>query len=313
MSLFDNTAGPQSFAKIAPNGTPADNRRRLFMMLATAALAYMAFCLIIPLIPFSPHHKPRLLVASVVIGTTLLFMYLQMLLPWRMLSLDQPFTTEAREAAFLAVLWLLMSSGRIAPSHGYVAQAAYGCAVNIIYTLTGCLVGAMVARIVREAKILLPLALVAGVIDIVGAMTPVGFTHNALKNHPGIVSKVSVHVPTMHGLHLVSMIGPGDTLFIGFFFAIVLRQHLNATRTFAMMYAFLTITMLAVELGFLREAGALAPMGLAVILANLSHFKFSREETFAMIYAGAIAVAMAMAFFLYTSGHLFHHPQGPTQ
>ena len=101
-----------------------------------------------------------------------------------------------------------------------------------------------------------------------------------------------------------STIGPGDPLFIAFFFAIVLRESLNTRGTLPAVYVLLTLSMLAVQFG-VPAVGALAPLGIAVILANYRYFKFSREENFAMLYAGLIAVAASTGFFFYAKLHMF--------
>jgi hypothetical protein len=142
-------------------------------------------------------------------------------------------------------------------------------------------------------------------------MTPVGFTAHMVQSHPEVVSKVSVHVPTMAGLHIGSMIGPGDPLFIAFFFAVVHQHRLNTRWTFGLVYTLLTLSMIAVQLGLVPAIGALAPMGIAVIIANWNYFSFTREEKFAMLYAGLISVAGAIGFFLYTNAHVFHGRPAP--
>ena len=142
-------------------------------------------------------------------------------------------------------------------------------------------------------------------IDVIGAMTQIGFTANTVAHHPEVVRAVSVPMPSIGGLHPISYIGPGDALFIGFFFGIVQRMRLNMPGTFWTMYALLSIAMLIV-IATPWNVAALLPMGIAVIAANTRHFKFDRAEFFAMVYTGVIAVVAAAGFFLFTHKHLFH-------
>jgi len=179
---------------------------------------------------------------------------------------------------------------------------------NMCATCALAFFGSLLSRIVREAKILLPVGVIAGLVDVVGAMMPVGFTANVIAKHPQIVQKVSISVPTIGALQPISLLGPGDALFLGFFFATVVRFAMNLRNSFWLTYVMLTLSMLAVIFSTLPlNIGALLPMGFAMIVANFSHFHYTRAEKFAMLYAGAIVLAGAAAFFLATNRFLFHH------
>jgi hypothetical protein len=137
-------------------------------------------------------------------------------------------------------------------------------------------------------------------------MMPVGFTANVIAAHPEVVRAVSVPVPTVGSLSASGYVGPGDALFLGFFFSLIYRLNMNKAGTFWLTYVLLSITMVLVQV-FNFNVAALFPMGLAVIGANIRYFRYSREEAFAMFYAGAITLIAAIGFFMYTNHHLFHH------
>ena len=158
----------------------------------------------------------------------------------------------------------------------------------------------------REVNVLLPVALVAMPIDYIGAMTPIGFTQNAVTQHPAMVQAVSIPVPTMGGLHPIGFIGPGDALFLAFFLAVVQRLDLNMRGTFWGMYILLTLTMLIV-LTTGANIAALVPMGLAVLVANGPAFRLQRSEVFATLYAAALVLVLVVAFYGYSHTHFFHH------
>ena len=280
---------------------PNVQRRTHSAYLLTAIVCYVGFGLILPLIHYRPHrmHLPEMLL--IFVAPTLAFMFLQMWIPWCLTRIKQELSWELKEFAVFGVLWLFLMLGFAHP--GAKSSLIIGSLTNLAETITLGLIGGLIARIVREAKILLPLGIVAGLIDIVGAMTPMGFTNKMVTSHPAVVSHVSVHMPTVAGIQ-VATIGPGDLLFIAFFFAVVHRHKLNTRWTFRLVYSLLTLSMLLVQIfGF--PIGALAPMGIGVIVANWKHFTYSREEKFAMLYASLISLAAAIGFFYYTHTHSF--------
>jgi hypothetical protein len=136
---------------------------------------------------------------------------------------------------------------------------------NLALTLGLSSLGCLLSLIIREPNVLLPVSIVAMPIDFVGAMTPVGFTNSMVKAHPNAVNKVMVHVPHLSGLSLENMIGPGDILFIAFFFTCINRMSMNLKGTLILMLILLSLTQFEVTVfGF--PVGALIPMGIAVIV-----------------------------------------------
>jgi len=296
-----------------PPASRSGDNRRANIDLATSSACYLVFFIAVSLVRVDPRHLSLGLHFMTVFTTTLVFMFLQLWVPWAAVQIRQPLKTTALDIFMYLSLWgvlsfLLYWVGPVKhlPAAVTVPLTA---AVSLCMTLALALFGLVLSFIVREAKILLPLGFIAGIIDIVGAMTPIGFTANSIRqNHP-LVTHVSVAVPTVHGLSLAT-IGPGDVVFIAFFFAIVVRHHLNRRGTFWAMYALLTLSMMAVRLGLVPAVAALAPMGIAVIFCNMRYFEFDRSEKFAMVYVAGIVIAAVTIFFFYTNAHLFHHPGG---
>jgi len=288
-----------------PGPESPTSRNMSIMWLSIAC--YIAFINVVPLIPFHPGRHLTWQALVLLIAPTVIFMLLQLWVPWTVVRIRQSVTTEMWQTALFAATWIGFLF--IFPPHRGFPRAANILLLSLsflVQTLTLARMGSLLARIVREAKILLPLGFIAGLIDIIGAMTRVGFTNNVMRHHPEIVAQVSVAVPTVHGLRFGSSIGPGDLLFIAFFFAVVQRHNLNLRWTFRLVYIFLTISMLAVQFTPVPSIGALAPMGIAVIISNARYFEFTREEKFAMLYAGLIAFACTLGFFFFTNA-LFHH------
>ena len=283
-------------------------RRSSALTALLALAAYSAFNLLLPLVP-RPHHAAVGVVAAVILSSTAAFMLLQLWLAQAVVVVKTRPLVSAGLAVLCIVLFLLFYrlSAPYGPDPPLWIQFGQGLAVTL-----GCtFLGILLSPIIREPNVLLPVALVAMPIDYLGAMTSIGFTQNMVANHPGIVRGVSVPVPSVGGsahhggLHPIGFIGPGDILFVAFFFAVVLRLNLNVRGTFWWIYGLLTLTMLVVLVMGINIA-ALVPMGLAVLIANFRYFKLKREEVFATVYAALFILALITGFYFYAHSRFSH-------
>lgn len=294
--------------------TPPDaalsRRSRAIRMAVLAVILYVLLKLVTPLIPVPLHPVNPAPWVMLQVLVTLAFMALQMWVPWTL--------WQVRPAPKRAIVLMLMSAVAWvgmkylgAPHRGWSKHHHQEMLwisaplADLFLTASLAWLGGLIALIVREAKILLPIGVVAAIIDVVGAMLPKGFTANMIAKHPNVVQSVSVSVPTVGSLYPMTIMGTGDALFLGFFFATVIRFGMNGRGSFWLTYALLTLSMLLV-LAYGFPIGALMPMGIAMLTANFRYFKYSREETFAMLYAGVIVIAGAVAFFAYTNRFVFH-------
>ena len=302
------------------NSRPAWINVRAMALLALAC--YLAFDLLLPLVPLPHRAPPPIIIAALIFASTAAFMLLQLWLAQAVVNLKpRPWVSAGLTLLFVA-LWLM--TARYFYPHRHWAHAinvAVFISTPILLGLTitlGCaFFGILLSRIIREANVLLPVALVAIPIDAIGAMTPIGFTQNAVAHNPGLVQALSVPVPAVGGgaqhhgaLHPSGFIGPGDALFMAFFFAVALRLNLNVRGTFWWMYGLLTATMIFVLFREINIA-ALIPMGLAVLIANFRFFNLKREEVFATAYAAALVLVLVSGFYWYSHSHFFRtRPQG---
>ncbi len=268
-----------------------------------ALLAYVAFNLLLPFVPL-PHHKLGLwVIISLVLSSTLAFMLLQLWLAQAVVAV-RPRPLTAGGLAFLcAAFWTVLSALPAAHRANPPFLIPFGQSLAVALGCT--FLGILLSRIIREPNVLLPVALVAMPIDYLGAMTAIGFTTHIVAKHPDFVKHVSVQVPgvgsaTQHGgLAPIGFIGPGDVLFVAFFFAVVLLLDMNVRGTFWWIYGLLTATMVFVLSPWGFNVGALVPMGLAVLLANYRYFKLKREEVFATFYAAILVLALVTGFYFY--------------
>ena len=281
--------------------------------LGLALLAYLAFDLLLPLAPPPPPGTSLGIVAGIVLLSTLAFMLLQLWLSLAVVRLRPSPLVCLGLSLLLALLWTLdflyLHHPRRLPLPLFVLQIGLGLSITLGCTFFGILL----SRIVREPNVLLPVALVAMPVDYLGAMTSQGFTQNMVAHNPKIVQALSVPVPAVGGaahhggLHPIGFIGPGDALFMAFFFAVVLRLNLNVRGTFWWMYGLLTLAMLIVLSPFGFNIAALIPMGLAVLFANFRAFKLKREEVFATLYAALLVLVLVSGFYFYSHTHFFRH------
>ncbi len=96
-------------------------------------------------------------------------------------------------------------------------------------------------------------------------------------------------------------IGFADFLFIATFFTCFARFGVRSRNTFYVLCGLLTGYMLFVAWKGI-DLPALVPIAIVVIGMNLRHFRYTREELFAMLYAGLIVVAV-LGFMVWRSRH----------
>lgn len=185
----------------------------------------------------------------------------------------------------------------------------YLSANNLFLPVAAALAGAAIGRIIRHPNTLLAGAGFAVFFDIV--VVTMGTVAVFLKRNPALIAAVSVGggLPAAPGqptriipaLSYVT-IGPADVLFLALFFGAVVLLKLEEKATFAAAFALLFASLAAVQLREGLAIPALAPMGIAVILANGRHAAFTRAEKYALLYGGAFALVLAAVMIVGASG-----------
>jgi len=179
------------------------------------------------------------------------------------------------------------------------ASAAWGLArvellKDLFLFVAATFFGVLASRIVKERNILVPVAVVAAAVDAWGVYY--GFVAEMAKKAPEVVQHFSASIPGASAVEmpvpLLSAIGIGDFLFMGLFVAAVYRLRMNARATlWALFVAFLTVPVVFSLAGAAALPG-LPFLGFAVLVANWRHFRFSRAEKFALLYAAVAVVAL---------------------
>jgi len=307
---------PASFdPPVAPTEPTAPTANRAALVALLAILVYLAFDCTLPLLRMPEHWGGAVSTTIGMVAPTVIFMLLQLWLAKTVVAMRWPWSRVLVGAIVSISLWFVIA-WLVHISHGMsilemrALLLLKSAGLSLLLTLGLTFFGILLALIIREPNVLLPIALIAMPIDYVGAMTSLGFTQAMVQHAPQFVNAVSVAVPSMGtsrggiGVHPLAFIGPGDALFIACFFAAVQRLGLNERGTFWWIYGLLTLAMLVVLIqGF--PIAALVPMGLAVVIANFRSFHYQRSEIFAMIYAGIMIFVVVGAFYLASHHFLF--------
>ncbi|HUV06045.1 MAG TPA: hypothetical protein VMX94_13230 [Armatimonadota bacterium] len=165
---------------------------------------------------------------------------------------------------------------------------------NLCLMLFGGSLGCLLSFMIREANILVPVAVFAALVDYWNVSW--GPLSRVIERKPDIIATASVHMPApgMPG----GSVGVGDFVFLALFFAVLYRFSLNVRGAFWLGYGLLTACMLIV-LKFGIPVPALVPMAIAVVGANVRSFKLRREELLAILYVGLLLLMFLLAWLLF--------------
>ena len=178
-----------------------------------------------------------------------------------------------------------------------IFQAVPGVRGFLVMSLAVSL-GAVLSRMVREIKILLPIAVVLALIDLYVVFG--GGLVNQANSGKAPAAKAAMNMLTVSllprapaGVHAPEPLAVGfaDYLFIALFFACFARFQVPSRRTFLLLCGTLCAYMGVVILGRL-DLPALIPIAVVMIGSHLDSFKYKRDEAFAMLYAGLLVVAI---------------------
>ena len=318
--------GARTFPSVPPQrstGAHALTARRGAVL---SAALYLAFLLAVPLLsravagwPAAGHAALRVLLTTVFIALAL-----GLVSTWSTLRLR--FTWDAALAILLGGVTVLArlpaATGWPLP-WGAMARAlhtlltsqvpAQGLAQvlgDIVLVLAAVFLGRVLSYLVREGKLLAPLAVVAAMVDIYTVFS--GFVHVLLTSAPEVVRQLSASVPAAAGVaapRLVTYtVGVGDFIFTAMFFTAIARFGMNRGATWwALFFVFLSVGAMWRLLGAvgvpIQALPGLVFVALAVILANWEHFRYTRHEqllllTVSAVVATAIAVGLVVTRYL---------------
>lgn len=181
-----------------------------------------------------------------------------------------------------------------APDKIGLEKSVFLQAVRDLVLILGCsFLGCLVSTMIKEPKMLLPIGIVAAMIDFWNVtLGPLGHT---VATRPELAAKASVSLPTpVPGLPAITM-GAGDIVFLALFFAVLFRFALNVKGTFWLGYGLLMVSILLVAFSSIALP-ALVPIGAAVLIMNYQYMKLTQDEMKSVALVLFILLCMLVAF-----------------
>ena len=163
-------------------------------------------------------------------------------------------------------------------------------------------IGVGISRLIREMKMLLPIASVLALVDIYAVLGG-GIVHQATSGKSQLaktaMSALTVQLPSTKAeagsAPIPLLVGFADFLFIALFFACFRRFGIPAWRTFVALCAVLSVYMAVVAYTDM-PLPALVPIAVVIIGMNLRQFRYERSEAFALLYAAILVFVIGGAF-----------------
>lgn len=255
--------------------------------LIASVIAYVALWLATPKVGFLP--GPVLLVL-----TTVVFMAVQIAIVYYFSSLKMKWweslvCTIACLGITALILVIIASQVNSKVKVGeYYGLLRIPMSLAVMFAAAG--IGCAVANRVKDRNLLLPVVMFAAYIDFWTVTR--GPVAAILHRAPHVAQIASVPIPQAGAGKFtpISLIGPGDFLFMALVFAAVNRLGMNGRRNYWFVFGAMTIGMLAVVLGLVNFLPALIMLAVAVVTANWGQFKLTRQEAISMIVVGLLLI-----------------------
>lgn len=158
--------------------------------------------------------------------------------------------------------------------------------------------GALLATLIKERNLLIPVSLFLAGFDIFTVLTPVGPTRQIMQAAPRVFTTAAYTVPAVEAVPTfgpvaaTAYIGPADFIFMAMFFVAIYRFGLRARQTLFWLAPTLIAYMLLVL--YVGALPALVPIGLCVLAVNLPEFKLTKEEWASTGLVVAIVAALIL-------------------
>jgi len=166
--------------------------------------------------------------------------------------------------------------------------------------------GALVATLIKDKNLILPIAIFLAAYDFLLILTPIGYSAKFMKAAMPVLTKVAGQIPTVsaHPTHGFAQpgyfVGMADFVFLAMFFIAIFRFGMRAKQTLAAVIAGLLVYLVLVMffgdrtlfgMG-LDKLPAMVPIGLAVLLVNWREFRLTRDELIGTFAVAAFMIAL---------------------
>ncbi len=172
---------------------------------------------------------------------------------------------------------------------------------NIVLIVWAAFMGRLVSRIIREGKLLLPVTVVAAIVDTFTVFW--GVVAHVQEKAPEVAQAFSasapVEVPEGVWAPILAAVGIGDFLFLSVFLAVTIRFAMRPVKTMWAAYA----VMLVAPLAFSIIPSATGLPGLpflmiAALWANRGHFNYTKEEKRALGFTALLVMVVVFALWV---------------
>lgn len=165
--------------------------------------------------------------------------------------------------------------------------------------------GALIATLLKDKNMILPIAIVLAILDMLLVFTPVGTVNQVLRKAPVAFTSVALSVPKVRthaepqaprgaALAPAAYAGPADFVFLSMFFVALFRFEMRTKETLLWVIPALIVYMGLTGLTHM-SLPAMVPIGLVVLIVNAREFKLTMEEA---ITTGVFA-ALALGLLIY--------------
>lgn len=181
--------------------------------------------------------------------------------------------------------------------------------------------GTILARMIRHPNMLGPIGAAIALIDIWGVLFG-GIVSQMLTNQAtqplaehamAAGPKIGAADVARTGFSLnIPAIGVGDFLFMGLLLSVLINLAMNWRDSARLMFALVALALLAITfLPWFPALPGLLFIGAAAVLPNMKYFRFTREEQFALLYAGIFVVILTVGLYFGFKAVLPPDPNAP--
>jgi len=155
--------------------------------------------------------------------------------------------------------------------------------------------GALLATLLKDRNLLIPITIFLAVFDAFLIFAPVGFTRIIMEKAPQVLPSVGASIPkiqttvTAAPVGQFATIGPADFVFMGMFFIALFRFGMETRKTLMVLVP--TVLAYLVLSAFFGSIPLLPPIALTVLIVNFKLFKLTKDEWVSTAVVAALSIA----------------------
>ncbi len=208
------------------------------------------------------------------------------------------------------------STGRAPGAIQVFSIVALETAINLALMCAAIFGGAVIARLINSPNMLGPVCAIVAMIDIWGVLFG-GIVAQMMDKMPDVSKQAMASAPAVgaasqaaaaYAIAPVS-VGAGDYLFLGLLFAALHLNGMNWRGALNLTAPLIALALLGILLTPLPMLPGLLFIGLGVAIPNWRYFEYSREEKFALLYAGLFVLVLTVALYFGVTSLLPEKPQ----